>query len=408
MQSTTRSTPSLLISLILFLSAALLFAGAISIAFTAFLPLIAGKGIQAQGTIYGFGFGFEALLLFTATYLCFQKYGERSMADLQIRIQIKGWHIFMVLFGTSLALLLGYLVAENKNISWLILPVLTIPAVALPIGLIFGLGAHKIQLGPRWRVWGIFGLGMTLGPFILFVVEIFILIFFIILLIAFLTLQPHLSNEIVTLANQISLLQDDPPALIHLILPYVLKPGSIIAALSFIAIIVPFTEELIKPIGVWFFASKLESPAQGFALGALSGAAYALVETIGASGQTAGWASLLITRIGTTLLHITSTALMGRGIALAWKKRHYLKLMAIYFFSSALHGLWNASAIMYSYSLLARELDPSSLLSSMTPFTIAFSIALTVILLIILILGNKSLNQTNVQDPIEMTDHVSA
>ena len=407
MQSTNRSIPSLLISLILFLSAALVFAGAISIAITAFLPLISGNGIQAQGTIYGFGFGFEALLLFTATYLCFQKYSEHSLADLQIQIRLKGWHIVILLVGASLVLLLGYLVAENKNINWLILPVLTIPAVALPIGLIFGFGAHRLQLGPRWRVWGIFGLGMTLGPLILFMIEIFVLIFFIILLVAYLISQPGLSNEIVTLTNQISLAQDDPQALINLILPYALKPGSIIAVLSFIALIVPFTEELVKPIGVWVFARKLESPAQGFALGALSGAAYSLIETIGSSGQTAGWATLLITRIGTTLLHITSTALMGWGIALAWKKHQYLKLFTIYLFSSALHGMWNASAILYSYSLLAKELDPSSPLSSLTPFTFAFSIALAVILLIILILGNKSLNQTNANDPIENTGSVS-
>ena len=408
MQSATRSIPALLVALILFLSAALLFVVAISIALTAFLPLMTGKGIQAQATIYGSGFGFEALLLFSAAYLCFQKYSGHSLADLQIQIQLKGWRVVILMFGASLALLLGYLVAENKNINWLFLPVLTIPAVALPLGLIFSFGAHKIQLGPRWRVWGIFGLGMTLGPFILFIVEIFILIFFFILLIAYLTLRPELANEILTLSNQISLLQDDPQALINLILPYALKPGSVIAVLSFIAVIVPFTEELLKPIGVWFFAGKLESPAQGFALGALSGAAYALVETIGASGQTSEWATLLFTRIGTALLHITSTALMGWGIALAWQKRQYLKLFAIYIFSSVLHGLWNASAIIYSYSLLARELDPSSLLSSMAPFTLAFSITLAVILLMILILGNKSLNQTNVNEPIEITGNISA
>jgi len=313
----------------------------------------------------------------------------------------------MLLLGASLALLLGYLVGANKNLNWLILPILTIPAVTLPIVLIFGLGAHKIQLGPRWRVWSIFGLGMTLGPFILFVIEIIILIFFFILLVAYLTLQPELSNEVITLANQIDPLQDDPQALFNLIIPYVLRPGSIIAVLSFIALIVPFTEELIKPIGVWLFAGKLESPAQGFALGALSGAAFALVETINASGQTTEWASLLFVRIGTGLLHITSTALMGWGIALAWQQRRYFKLIVIYFCSSILHGLWNTSAIMYSYSLLAQEYDTSNRLALLTPFTLAFSIALVIILLAILILVNKRLNQTNINDPIENTGNVS-
>jgi hypothetical protein len=407
LQSTTRSLPSLLISLLLFLSAAVLFVGAISIAVTAFLPLINGEGIQAQGTIYGLGFGFEALLLITATYLCFQKYSEHSLADFQTQVQLNGWHIFMLLLGASLALMLGYLVEDNKALNWLMLPLFTIPAVTLPIALIFGLGASKLQLGPRWRTWGIFGLGMTLSPFILFVIEIIILIFFFVIGISYLALQPELSNEIIALSNQLPNLQNDPEVLLKLIIPYALKPGTIIAILSFIALIVPFTEELIKPIGVWLFAGQLESPAQGFALGALSGAAFALVETINASGQTAEWANLLSTRIGTALLHITSTALMGWGIALAWKQRQYLKLVAIYFCSSILHGLWNASAIMYSYSLLAQEYDTSNRLALLTPFMLAFSIALVIILSAILILTNKRLNQTKVNDPIENTGNLS-
>ncbi len=402
MHSTKRSTSSLLISLITFLSAALLFASAILITLTTFLPLFSGKELQTQSVIFGFGFGFEALLLFAATYFCFQKYNLHSSADLEVRFQLKGWHIIILILSTCVALLIGYFVAENKSINWLLLPVLTIPAVALPIGLIFGFGAHKIQLGPRWRVWGIFGLGMTLGPFLLLLIEIFILILLFVLVIFFLISQPEYSNEIIRLSNQIQFMRNDPQAIINLFIPYLFKPGSIILMLSFIAVIVPLTEELIKPIGVWLYAGKLNSPAQGFALGALSGAAYALVETIGTSGQTADWATLLLIRIGTALLHITSTALMGWGIASVWKQRQYLKLFAIYLCSSALHGVWNASAIMYSYSLLATEFAPSNLLSSLAPFTLSISVAWVGVLLTILILANKRLNQMNANEqPVE-------
>ena len=80
-------------------------------------------------------------------------------------------------------------------------------------------------------------------------------------------------NELAALANQVRAVQENPQALVELFAPYLLKPGSIIAVLSFVSVIVPFTEELLKPIGVWLFAGKLESPAQGFALGALSGEA---------------------------------------------------------------------------------------------------------------------------------------
>ena len=374
---------------------------------TAFLPLFTGEKIQAQNVIYGFGFGFEALLLFAATYFCFQKHNLHSAADVLTQFQLKGWHIIVLICSTSAVLLIGYFIAENKSFNWLLLPALTIPAVTLPIGLIFSFGASKIQLGPRWRVWGIFGLGMTLAPLLSFLIEVLILILLFILAIFFLMSQPGYSNEIIRLSNQMQFMQNDPQAIINLIAPYALKPGSIIIILAYIAVIVPLTEELIKPIGVWLFAGKLESPAQGFALGALSGAAYALVETMGLSGQTSAWANLLLTRIGTGLLHITATALMGWGIVSARQNREYLKLIAIYFLSSALHGTWNASAIMYSYSFLAKEYAPSNSLSFLAPITFSISIALVGVLLAILIIANKRLNQSSKNDTSEISEGAS-
>ena len=94
-------------------------------------------------------------------------------------------------------------------------------------------------------------------------------------------------------------------------------PGVIVTVLLYISVLVPAIEEIFKPIGVWLFARRLQSAAQGFALGALSGAGYALIETIGVSGQQTGeWASLLFSRIGTGLLHITTSALVGAAIVL--------------------------------------------------------------------------------------------
>jgi RsiW-degrading membrane proteinase PrsW (M82 family) len=82
----------------------------------------------------------------------------------------------------------------------------------------------------------------------------------------------------------------------ELILPWLTKPGVIFTVLLYTALFVPAIEELFKPLGVWLLGNKLDSPALGFALGALSGASYALIETIGVSGQGGEWASLLFTR----------------------------------------------------------------------------------------------------------------
>jgi len=403
LQPANRSTSALLISVSLFLCAGLLFVTAVLTTFTAFLPLFSGKNIQAQGTIIGFGFGFEALILFAATYFCFQKYNRSDSVDLQFQPLIKNWHILILILGIALALVIGYLVAKIDLVNWLILPIVTIPAVALPILLILSLGIHDIQLGPRWRAWGIFGLGMTLGPILLVFIEIFILFVIVMLAIVYLISQPGLTSQLENLTNQLNHVQGNPQAILNVLTPYALNTKVIMIVLLFIAGFVPLAEELIKPIGVWIFANKLDSPTQGFALGALSGAAYGLVETLGSSEQTALWAPLLFTRIGTSLLHITTTGLMGWGIALAFKQRQYLKLFLLYLCSSALHGSWNASVILYSYSLFAKEQTPVSLLGRLGPYMFAIAISVIVILLLILILTNKRFNQKQNDAPIENT-----
>jgi len=403
LQPANRSISALLISVSLFLCAGLLFVTAVLTALTAFLPLFSGKNIQAQGTIIGCAFGFEAMILFAATYFCFQKYNRSDSVDLQLQPLIKNWQALFLIIGSALAFTVGYLVEKIDLVNWLMLPILTIPAVVLPILLILSLGVRNIQLGPRWRAWGIFGLGMTLGPILLVFIEIFSLFVIIVLVITYLMSQPGLTSQLQSLSNQLNHVQGNPQAILNLLMPYALNTKVIMIVLLFIAGFVPFTEELIKPIGVWIFANKLDSPAQGFALGVLSGAAYGLVETLGSSGQTTLWAPLLFTRIGTSLLHITTTGLMGWGIALAFKQRQYLKLLLLYLCSAALHGSWNASVILYSYSLIAKEQTPVNLLGKLGPYMIAIALCVIVILLLILILINKRFNQKHNDAPIENT-----
>jgi hypothetical protein len=113
-------------------------------------------------------------------------------------------------------------------------------------------------------------------------------------------------------------------------------------------------EEMFKPIGVWLFAGKLKTPVQGFALGVLSGAAYALVESMTAGSQAGeGWAVVVAARTGTSVIHIATTGLVGWGIASAWLERKYLRLLGLYALAISLHGLWNASSIMIGLHAIA-------------------------------------------------------
>jgi hypothetical protein len=235
---------------------------------------------------------------------------------------------------------------------------------------------------------------MTLSPFFLIFLEAFALFAILIVVVAFLILQPNFAGDLELLSRQIVELGPQSEEAINLLMPYVFKPGVIAVALVYFAVLVPLIEEIFKPFGVWFYAKRLASPAQGFALGALSGSAYALIETLGVSAQTTDWGSLLISRIGTAILHITTSALMGAAIFSALHDRHYFRLLVIYFLSVLMHGLWNALAILYSFSGLAEFTGQEHWLSGFQmPLAIGMSV-LAGLYLIILILSNRGMRAT--------------
>jgi len=268
---------------------------------------------------------------------------------------------------------------------------LTIPAIVLPLLALLALGTQKLPFGTRWQSWNVLGLGMTLVPFLLFMLEIAVVIIIFFVIIAYIITQPELASELQRLSQQIILLGPESETTRDLLSPFLTKPGVIITTLVYIAILVPALEEIFKPLGVWLLAGKLESPAQGFTLGALSGTGYALIETIGVSSQTGEWASLLFSRIGTGLLHITTSALMGAAIVLAWRERRYLRLIGTYFLAVTLHGLWNTFAMLFTFSGLAELLSQQDGLSTLQPIMIIAMSILAIGLFAILVLTNRKM-----------------
>jgi RsiW-degrading membrane proteinase PrsW (M82 family) len=228
-------------------------------------------------------------------------------------------------------------------------------------------------------------------PFILFIVEILLLFLILVPVGAYAVSQPQVVAEMDRLTTQFYLMGPgaDPEAMLDLVAPFMLKPGVIGIALLYTAVLVPLLEEAIKPLGVWLFGNRLNSPSQGFALGALSGAAYALIETLGVSPQTTDWSTLLLSRVGTGLLHVTTSAIMGGAIAFAIRERRYLRLLGAYLLAASLHGLWNASAVFYSFSSLAGYVEQAGTFSRLSQPLIAGMILYAALLLILLILANR-------------------
>lgn len=394
MSSTRSHIPSLLSALLFIVGALTFFSVALLVAATALGTFFAGETVGAQETIIMTVSGFQSLILIAAAIVSIQRFLQKPFAEKDASINISTRHVLASLFLAATALVVGYQVVKSETANWFLLPILTLPAVVLPLFVILGLGIRGIPLGTRWQAWNVFGLAMTLAPFILVFLELFAILVIAVIVVAVLMSQPGFEAQIQYLSTQMYSLDPQSLEAQDLIAPYLVKPGVIGVSLVYFALIVPLLEELFKPLGVWFFANKLTSPAQGFALGALSGCAYGLIETFGVSAQTADWAGLLLTRIGTGALHITSSALMGAAIVYAVRERRYLRLLATYLLSVSLHGLWNTIAIFFAFGTIAEYFDlDHPLRQFQMPLNIGMAV-LSVLLLSILVVSNQRMRAT--------------
>jgi RsiW-degrading membrane proteinase PrsW (M82 family) len=253
----------------------------------------------------------------------------------------------ITLVGSGLALWIGNMVAGNDQIAWLILPPLNIIATGLPALWVIYFGTRGLLPNPPRHKWGVFASGLVLGPLIILVIELFMLVGAGILAIISIMLNPTLAPQLQGLVYEMQNLGINPQALLDSILPFLLNPGVLFIGASFVVVLVPLVEELIKPIGVWFMAGQKITPAQGFGFGVLSGAGFGLFENLGntsAGGQS--WALLAGSRISTLFLHSFTAGLVGWALAYAWSERRFLRLAITFIIAVLIHGLWNGMAVL--------------------------------------------------------------
>lgn len=383
------------IGFLLFTAAALLvFTVSFILALSVLFGYLSDGIVNVQSAIYSVTVLFTGILLGIISVISLLRFMDKPAAYTQVSTTFEAWKIAAGVLGAGLALLIGNLLRENQSVNWLVLPLLTIPAVALPIWTLAGLATKDLSLGTRWRTWGAFGISLTATPIILFLLETLVVIAIFIIVVFYVVANPNALAEIEKLSSQLAFTNMQSEEGLRLLMPYLAKPVVVIPAALFFSVVVPLMEELIKPLVVWVLAVKLDSAAQGFAFGALSGAGFALWESFNASGQTAEWGVVLFTRIGTGLLHITTSALMGSAIFMAIREKRYLRLLGTYLLAVLLHGLWNASAIMVSFSsllLMYGTLESSETL--LWGSTIGLAV-LAVVMFTLLVASNRKLRKS--------------
>ena len=283
------------------------------------------------------------LLLLPMGWLSFKRLQGHEFNSISLSA-LRPWIWFALPAVWLLVLALATIFYIAPGAQWYI-PVLHFLAIAIPIYLVIHIAVNRIPLGSSHRVWSVLGCGVSLSPALAVIAEGIIILLGAIAVSLYLMGQPDRMSEVERLVNQAQN-APDMDSMLLLLGPLLKNPLTLLAALTLLSVFVPVIEESFKSLGVWLVANRLSTPAQGFALGVLSGAGFALAESLFASATAdASWAVTLGMRAISGAMHMLAAGLVGWGIAYARLERRYLRLIGMTFLAMLLHGVWNAGAV---------------------------------------------------------------
>lgn len=304
-----------------------------------------------------------------------------------------------LLVGWPAALLGGYALSQaGGNLALALLPLCMLLAVGLPIWWLLAFARRGLRT-PAHRTWGTASVVLMAGLPLVIVLEFSLILAAGVLLMAMMVNQPELLNSMNEIGRALSSGEVDLDRLMGLFESILRSPGVMFMLIAGLAVVVPLVEEAFKPLGLWFLGQRGVSPLQGFSLGAVSGATFALVESLttlsAVSGE--GWIGLVIGRMGTALLHITCSGLVGLGLGLAWSRARYAQLAGLFLLAVVLHGTWNGFAQFLGLMPIinAPAVEQTTLSQALSVAVLA---ALTVISALILAWANRRLRSAQAQE----------
>ena len=295
--------------------------------------------------VYAFTLAFISLAfipgLITALYRLINKPVPKIPDSWKKPLLISGLVIWLA------SLILSLLI--NRWESFDILNVfLVLPLVIIPIILMILLGARKLSIGNSTRTWGAIAFNFSITMPVVLTAEIILFILLVVLMFVWLNRQPLLLDQILSLSNTFSQQNIDPQAAEEIFTSLFAHPVVLNISILVLSFLVPLIEEFLKPMALWFLAGKKFTPSQGFVGGLIAGGCFAAIETMGSIGAPVdnSWYVILFGRIGTGLLHITLSGLVGWGIASAFYNRNWGRAIFNYFGAVLIHGTWNLFALL--------------------------------------------------------------
>lgn len=246
-----------------------------------------------------------------------------------------------------LAILAGSWLLESE--LHIVLPPVHILAASLSVGALVWLSLYRLQLGGPRLTWGALASGLTAAPFIAIILEFLVGFGLLIIGAVYVLSTPSLASQLPHIEAAMSGIQSGEELLV-LLHDFFNDPFILGLLLLDLSLFTPLIEELFKPVALWILIWRRPiTNAQGFAIGVLGGAGFALMENLFA-GSTLDWASTTTVRLGATAFHIATAGLMGWAIARAKNEAKVLNVFLVYGFNILLHGLWNGIVVLQSFT----------------------------------------------------------
>lgn len=351
---TSRNRATLLLIFSLVSMAGLLGLAALQV-ITALINSLLTQSTSLENTILtlseGSGLAFVALLFIPLVLDSLRSLrGERLPI---ISVPLISWSRFFLLFGLWVGMLI---LTSLMTLIPVVGPLLSAPfalvGILLPALTFAWVGAGGLIQASRRRLFAILGLSLTGSTLLAIILQFAAILFIAMAALIVVDLPPDLPAKLSKLAAEIEAIQN-PDELLNFLLPYLLQPEVLAIVFIMVALIAPLSEEPMKPLAVWLLGRELRSPAEGFALGAISGAGFAIIEGALSLNQMTTMPFFgILARLAASLMHVTLSAIIGWGIASLVLKKKWLPFLGAYLISVSLHGLWNASAVLTVYGAL--------------------------------------------------------
>ena len=335
--------------------------------------------------------GFMLLLSVPSIILSIRKLqGKPEIVDAVSGSMFKRSSILLVLWVPAL-----YLGVEmsGKTGGRAFLPLVAILIIVIPLFWLVEFGRRNLPTGGRNRSWGVLTGSVFFSMPIIFAVEIIFIIAVLMGVGTWLVQQPEGMPLLEQLRGMSTFSPDDLQMVLPQLQEVVRAPGMSYLVIFGLCLVVPLIEELLKPLMVWFLAGRKLTPSEGFSTGLICGAGFAVIESLSAILSVDGtlYLSTAAGRVGTGLLHIFNSGMIGWALASAWQDGKYLKLTLTYLAAVGLHGLWNFFALLFGLSNTGLDLGlQSSSLLQAAPWMLGL---MSVWMLTLLVVMNQKLSR---------------